>query len=90
MQSLTQNILHKVVLWAERHSSEIIRFGSKLNAEEISIARAAGVAHPDQIRIMFVEQIPCPDDPELLELIIKYDLFGTNTAGLTIGYGVYW
>ena len=54
-----------------------------------SIAKAVGVTHPEKIRISLVDSIPIPDDPVLRKVAIETELLGPDTAGLTLGYGIY-
>ncbi len=56
---------------------------------EKRIAMAVGVTNPEKIRISIVSSIPIPDDPVLQKVAIETGLLGPDTAGLTLGYGIY-
>jgi hypothetical protein len=82
-------LLPRVIAWATRESQRILQNGQALSAQGIAIARAVGVANPERIRILEVSAIPAPEDPELKELALAENLIGPNTAGLTLGYGIF-
>lgn len=82
-------LLPRAIAWAEVNSGEILASGLPLNTREISIARAVGVASPERIRIMLVETIPLPQDAELKAAALGAELFGPDSRGLTLGYGIY-
>ncbi len=87
--SILPQLLPKVIDWAEKRSAEICSSGKALNERGKSIARTVGVTHPEKIRISFVNSIPIPDDPMLQKVAIETGLLGPETAGLTLGYGIY-
>lgn len=82
-------ILPKAIDWAEAQSDLIAQQGRPLDGTLINIARQVGVAEPDQIRVLEVQRLPLPNDPELQKAAIATGLLGTGMIGLTLGYGVY-
>ncbi len=82
-------LLPKAIDWAENRSAEICSSGMALTERGQSIAKAVGVTHPEKIRISLVDSIPIPDDPVLQKVAIETELLGPDTAGLTLGYGIY-
>jgi hypothetical protein len=60
-----------------------------LSAQGVAIARAVGVAQPGCIRVLEVPAIPAPEDPDLKQVAQEQNLIGQNTAGLTLGYGIF-
>ena len=87
--SILPQLLPKVIGWAEKQSAEICSSGMTLSERGQSIAKAAGVIHAEKIRISIVSSIPIPDDPVLQKVAIESGLLGPDTAGLTLGYGIY-
>lgn len=83
------DFLPKAIAWTEMQSSQITYFGQPLNDELTSLARSVGVLHPQRIRIVEVDSLPMPDDPDLKEAALATGLLGDNMIGLTLGYGVY-
>jgi hypothetical protein len=53
------------------------------------IARRAGVARPEAVRILGVPEIPLPDEADLRQAAVAFGLITPGTAGLTIGHGIY-
>ena len=87
--SILPQLLPKVIGWAEKQSAELCSSGMALTERGQSIAKAAGVTHAEKIRISIVSSIPIPDDPVLQKVAIETGLLGPDTAGLTLGYGIY-
>lgn len=75
--------------WAEQQSLFILGTGNPLNADEIALASSVGVVNPEHIRIVTIEQIPFPDDTQLLNMATNAGLLTSNLAGLTLGYGIF-
>jgi hypothetical protein len=82
-------LLPRVIAWATRESERILQSGQPLSAQGVAIARAVGVANPDRIRVLEVPAIPKPEDLELRQVALEQNLIGPNTAGLTLGYGIF-
>ena len=75
--------------WAKDQESKILKTGRPLTSKQQADARAAGVAHPERIRIKVVRSIKAPDGL-LLGLASKLaDAFGPDVAGMTLGYGIF-
>ncbi len=87
--SILPQLLPKAIDWAEKRSAEICSSGMALTEPEKRIAMAVGVTNPEKIRISIVSSIPIPDDPMLQKVAIETGLLGPDTAGLTLGYGIY-
>jgi hypothetical protein len=82
-------LLPRVIAWALRESQRILESGQALTAQGIVVARAVGVANPERIRILEVPTIPAPADPDLKQVAEEQNLIGPNTAGLSLGYGIF-
>ena len=87
--SILPQLLPKAIDWAEKRSAEICSSGVALTEREKRIAMAVGVTNPEKIRISIVSSMPIPDDPMLQKVAIETGLLGPDTAGLTLGYGIY-
>ena len=55
----------------------------------MELATHVGIAKPGLVRIQYVSEIPLPKDPLLLEVADATGLIGQNTAGITLGYGIF-
>jgi hypothetical protein len=74
--------------WAQDQESKILKTGRPLTATQQQDARAAGVNHPEKIRIKIVRSIN-PPDGLFLGLAAKLaGSFGPDVAGMTLGYGI--
>lgn len=78
----------RVVTWAEKLSAEGRAHGIALTPAQQRIARASGVREPGKIRILVVDRIPLPDEPELRAAALKVGLSQSSALGMTLGYAV--
>ncbi|MCB1607082.1 MAG: hypothetical protein KDI71_08930 [Xanthomonadales bacterium] len=83
------HLLPKAIAWAEAQARWIGDHGQPLFAGQTELARSVGVTHPERIRIALVSAIPQPDDPALRQAAAALGMLGANTAGLTLGYGIF-
>jgi hypothetical protein len=82
-------LLPLAAAWATEQEREILRDGVSLSAEEIADARAIGVQGPDRLRLLRVETIPRPTQPQLRAACDAIDFLTPATRGLTLGYGIF-
>jgi len=82
-------LLPLAVEWAERESAAIARDGRGLTPEEARLAAAVGVDDAARVRLLVVGRIPAPEHPLLAEACARLGFLGPNTAGLTLGHGIY-
>jgi hypothetical protein len=83
-------LLPKAIAWAEERETEILRIGIPLNEYCITIAKRVGVAQPERVHIVLVDdQLPLPSDPELQHACLATGLFGPHMAGITLGHGIF-
>ena len=84
-----RTLLPKAVAWAEQQSERIGRFGEPLTEDELGLARRMGVARPERIRVLTVEEVPRPEDPVLLAFAQSVGFLDQGPNGLTLGYGIF-
>lgn len=85
-----QKLLPAAIAWAEARAARAAAEGSPLTADELSIARAVGVAKPGLVRIEIVgDRLPMPDDPMLRAAATQAGLLGPGMAGLTLGHAIF-
>jgi hypothetical protein len=82
-------LLPRVIAWAKRESERVLQSGQPLTLQGLTAARAVGVVNPEHIRVLEVPVIPAPEDPELQQVAREQNLIGPDTAGLTLGYGIF-
>ena len=75
--------------WAEEQATVLGSEGSALNVSEQGLAQSVGVKQPDRVRVCVVQRIPAPSHPLLSRACAQLGFLGPDTAGLTLGYGVY-
>lgn len=75
--------------WAEEQEQLILKQGVGLTETLMTDARRIGVASPERVRLMQVDEIPLPSHPQLRQAARETGLLGPDTAGLTLRYGIY-
>jgi hypothetical protein len=87
-QNIFNDMLPRAATWAQQQ--EQIMLGSaqaqRLTQAGQEIARRAGVARPEAVRILAVPEIPLPEATDLRAAAVNFGLITPGTAGLTIGY----
>jgi len=82
-------LLPHAIAWAEEQESLILQKGIALTNSQLEDAKKIGVKKPEKIRLLRVEKIPTPTDPELCDIAIKTGLISPQTTGLTVRYGIF-
>ncbi len=81
-------LLPKAIAWAEQLATQVANDGIPISEELQALARRLGVMYPENIRIMEVQHLPKPDDPELCHACFAAGMLGANMTGLTLGYHI--
>ncbi|PMN91638.1 hypothetical protein [Enterovibrio norvegicus] len=68
---------------------EALEHGLPLTDAQILTAKEMGVQHPEKVRVYYVDKLPAPKDPELLEIAKRVGYTNPNMAGYTYGYGIW-
>ena len=84
-----ETLLPLAATWATAQEQEILRDGVALSEKEIGDACAIGVQKPDRVRLLQVETIPRPSQPQLKAACDAIDFLTPATRGLTLGYGIF-
>jgi hypothetical protein len=82
-------LVPKAIAWAQKQSHLILRSGVSLNEKGTALATRVGVTKPELVRIQYVSELPMPEDPLLREVADATGLIGSDTAGITVGYGIF-
>jgi hypothetical protein len=77
-----------VVAWVSGLETQARESGRVLTAFESNLAQNVGVAHPAEVRILSVPEIPPPAHPRVKQLAQRVGLLTADTGGLTAAYGV--
>jgi len=81
-------LIPKAVEWVQQKEQEILNIGTPLSESQLQDARTIPVMHPEKVRLLRVNHIPLPDDPELKFAAQVIQLITPNTWGLSLRYGI--
>jgi len=84
-----EELLPLAVAWATEQEQEIFRAGVSLSGEETADALAIGVKEPARVRLLRIETIPRPTQPQLRAACDAIDFLTPATHGLTLGHGIF-
>ncbi|MCI0400758.1 MAG: hypothetical protein L0Z68_05600 [Gammaproteobacteria bacterium] len=88
LQALLPRLLPHAIAWAEAVAADVAATGTALNARDLAIASAVEVQRPENIRVLMVDRLPLPPDPELQAAAVQTGLLGPTMTGLTLGYSI--
>ena len=74
--------------WAKAQEARILAGGQPLGARALADARAAGVLHPERIRILLVDSIEGPTSKYLKRAADASGLFSPAVQGIAFRYGL--
>ncbi|WP_054697274.1 hypothetical protein [Desulfosarcina cetonica] len=80
-----QQIIPTAAAWVAAKEQVAMENGDPLTSVQIADAVAAGVQHPDRIRIFAVAQIPFPKHPILKATMDLTHLISEHTLGIASG-----
>lgn len=72
--------------WLNETESELLIKGKALSEDDITMARTVGVQHPDNVRVVILEQFPMPSNDLLRVEASKYGFGSEAEGGRTMGY----
>jgi hypothetical protein len=75
--------------WAEEQEQLILGKGVGLNEAQMGDARCIGIAAPERVRLLQVDEIPLPEHPGLCDAAKATGLLSPATAGLTLHFGIF-
>jgi hypothetical protein len=81
-------LLPKAISWAEAEAAGAQSTGMALDAFGVRLASAVGVRRPELVRVMHLNALPLPTDPELRTAALQTGLLGPQMIGLTLGYSI--
>ena len=61
-----ETLLPLAAEWAEEEEQRVLHEGVPLSEQEMTDANAIGVRRPERIRLLRVEAVPMPTDPQLM------------------------
>jgi hypothetical protein len=74
--------------WVEELEKDALRQGIPLDKSLAQDAHAAGVAHPERVRLLPVPQVPMPEHPALLAICETTKAITPRTWAMSARYGI--
>ena len=87
-RELFDELSPRALEWAKTQEEFIRANGSPLSAAATIDATRAGVQHPECIRVLVVDRIPLPDDPQLAEASRRAQIITDASRAVAMGYGI--
>jgi hypothetical protein len=75
--------------WVLKQERFILENGVPLTDVQLADAKLVGVAKPERVRLLRVEQIPLPEHPGLEEMKEAMRLTSPELPGLAVRYGIF-
>ena len=82
-------LIPRAIVWAQDQEQQILQNGVPLSNTQLEDARIISLKCPEKVRLLNVNQIPLPEDPELKLAAQAIGLITPNTIGLTLQYGIF-
>ena len=82
------NLINKIITWGEAARDNILKNGNPPDARVLKFAEQIGIQHPNKIKILLLDKVPLPQDPQITLVAHKSGLSLDNVGGITFGYGI--
>lgn len=83
-----QRNLPKAVQWVTQKEQDCMEMGQPLLPQNRQDGETIGIRELAAVRVMVLNEIPLPSDPELRQLAAQSKLITPTTAGMTFGHGI--
>ena len=87
-QETFQQLLPLAYQWAKAQEDFVLARGAPLSPRHTADARRAGVQDCSRVRVLVVDRIPLPDDPELAEAARRTGIITHDTRCIGFGHAV--
>ena len=90
-EEVFDEMLPRATAWAQQQERFLLshREARRLTPQEHDIARRAGIARAEAVRILGVPEIPSPEETDLREAAGAFGLILPDSVGLALGYGIF-
>ena len=88
LRVLLPRLMPRAIAWAELLAAEVASKGKPLDPSGLCVARIVGVQNAGSIRVLIVDRIPLPADPELEAAALHAGMLGPDTDGLALGHSI--
>lgn len=83
-----EKLLPVAVQWAKKQEEFVLKHGNPLSARHKADAVLAGVTDPGRIRVLVVDRIPLPENPQLAEASKRIGILTDDTRGMGFGHAL--
>jgi hypothetical protein len=87
-QETFQSLLPLAYQWAKAQEEFVLASGAPLTSRQIEDARRAGIQDCSRVRVLVVDRIPLPDDPELANAARRTGIVTHDTRCIGFGHAV--
>lgn len=87
-QETFEQLLPVAYQWVKAQEEFILAHGSPLGETHLADARRVGVQDCERIKILIVDRIPLPDNPELAEAARRTHIITDASRGVALGHGI--
>ncbi len=74
--------------WALEQEAFVMKLGAPLSASQTADAQRVGVKDPQRIRVLPVDRMPMPTNPELSEAARRAQIITDASAAVTLGHAI--
>ena len=87
-QETFEQLLPVAYRWAKTQEEFVLQHGNPLSPRHMADATLAGVKDPGRVRVLVVDRIPLPDDPNLAEASKRIGIVTDDTRCMGFGHAL--
>lgn len=87
-QEIFEKLVSLAYQWAKTEEEFVLKHGSRLSTRHMADAMLAGIKNPGRVRILVVDRIPLPNDPQLAEASRRMGVITEDTRCVGFGYAL--
>jgi hypothetical protein len=87
-QDTFEHLLQLAYQWVQTQEEFVLKHGSALSTRQMADANLAGVRNPSRVKMLVVDRIPLPDDPQLAEISRRTGVITEDTRCMGFGYAL--
>jgi hypothetical protein len=87
-QKTFEHLLPRAYEWAKKQEEFVLARGTPLGPRHTADARLAGVQDCDRVRMLVVDRIPLPEDPDLARASRRMGIITEDTRCMGFGYAL--
>jgi hypothetical protein len=87
-QKKFEQLLPLALQWARNVEKFVLRHGSPLPKRQVADARQVGVKDISRVRVLAVDRMPLPEEPELAEATCRTQIITNSCRAIAIGHAI--